>query len=209
VADALNHHAVELAGGDTVNANINALTVTVSGILPRASAMRRNAAQVSDKIWVVGKLGASHLGLRQWQNGQKDGVFVPCFRDVHPKLAQGQKLRELGVKCCIDVSDGLLQDAGHIAKASGVGMRLEVSQFPGWKSMCETVGEAKAPHVMLTGGEDYALLFTAPRHMTWLNSLARCVGECVEHRELDGVWVQAQLKGENIQCEGSGYDHFE
>ncbi len=200
---ALKRYWVELAGGDSVRALQTSITVTVGGSLPKGTAMQRNQANIGDGVWIVGKAGFASLGLKQWQAEMKEGYFKRYFEEVKPKLEQGVKLRELGVKCCIDISDGVLQDASHVALASSVGMRLELSDFPGWDILCRKVGEKSAIEAVVSGGEDYALLFTAPPGMGWLDSIATKVGVCT-----DDIDVEIQLHGETLEDLNSGYDHF-
>jgi len=203
VGNALNRYGVELAGGDTVHAPLNSLNITVAGIVDKNTAMQRDKAELADNIWILGHSGLASLGLEEWFQGHKDGDFVENFAHVEPKLKQGYLLRELGVRCCIDVSDGVLQDAGHISKASNIGMQLDVEKFPNWQLLCEKLGDKEAMQVMISGGEDYALLFTAPAHMKGLDQLAICIGECVEN-----LGVQVHYQGKEMKFERSGYDHF-
>jgi len=203
VGNALNRYDVELAGGDTVHASLNSLNITVAGIVEKNTAMQRNKAKLADNIWILGHSGLASLGLEEWFEGHKDGGFAENFTRVEPKLKQGRLLRELGVRCCIDVSDGVLQDAGHISKASNIGMQLDVEKFPDWQRLTDKLGAKKATQAILSGGEDYALLFTASAKMKGLDKLATCIGECVET-----LGVKAFYKGENIHIAKSGYDHF-
>ncbi len=200
---ALSRYSVELAGGDTAYSSIDALSITVGGLVPVEKAMRRNRAMKGDGVWIIGKAGFSSLGLKQWMAEMEEGYFKRYFEEVKPKLEQGIRLRELGVKCCIDISDGVLQDASHMARASSVGMRLELADFPGWDLLCRKVGEKSAIRAVVSGGEDYALLFTAPEGMGWLDSFATRVGVCT-----DGIDVEIQLNGTMLEGLESGYDHF-
>lgn len=199
----LARHGVELAGGDTVRAATTAMTITVGGIVPAGEAMVRSAASVGDRVWMVGWAGFASLGLKQWQAGMDEGYFKSYFSEVKPRLEQGIKLRELGIRCCIDVSDGVLADAGHVAMASGVSMELELSLFPGWNKLCHKVGEKLAAKAVAGGGEDYALIFTAPEGMSWLDSIATRIGKCVK-----GSGVVLKLNGEQLEGLDAGYDHF-
>jgi len=200
---ATKRYWVELAGGDTVRAPQTSITVTVGGSLPKGTAMRRNQASIGDGVWVVGKVGFASLGLKQWLAEMEEGYFKRYFEEVKPRLEHGVKLRELGVKCCIDISDGVLQDASHLALASSVGMTLELSDFFGWEVLCRKVGEKSAITAVVSGGEDYALLFTAPPGMGWLESFATKVGVCT-----DGIDVEIQLNGTTLEGLTGGYDHF-
>ena len=200
---ALTRYSVELSGGDTAYSSVNALSITVGGIVPVGKAMCRNQARKGDGVWIIGRAGFSSLGLKQWMAEMEEGYFKRYFEEIKPKLEQGIRLRELGVKCCIDVSDGILQDASHVASASNVGMTLELSDFPGWELLCHKVGEKSAIHAAVSGGEDYALLFTAPAGMGFLDSFATQIGVC-----RDGTDVEVQLNGTTLKGLASGYDHF-
>jgi len=203
VSAACKRYDVELAGGDTVHAPLNSLNITVAGILPKNTAMQRNSAKKGDKVWLCGQSGLAALGLEQWQKGDKGGEFVSSFSMIVPQLKSGNTIREMGVDCCIDVSDGVLQDAGHICAASRIGMRLELSDFPTWARLHTALGEEKAAQMILSGGEDYALLFTAASDIQGLENMACCVGSCVA-----GQGIEVLYENETMDVTFSGYDHF-
>jgi len=209
---ALRRYDVELAGGDTCRSPINALSVTVAGQLPVDTAMRRDAASVDDAVWLCGRVGFHALGLQQWFDGVRDGDFIAHFESISPLLDAGMQLRRAGVSCCIDVSDGLLQDAGHVCSASGINMEIEVSSVPEWSYLSAQVGEQAALQSIAHGGEDYALLFTAPAGFDFPNTLpdelrAVQIGQCqAVNAEHSGV--QLCLNGKNIDMEKRGFDHF-
>ncbi len=200
---ALRRYDVELVGGDTCRSPVNALSATVAGQLPEGSAMRRDQAGASDSLWLVGRLGFHALGLQQWQAGNHEGEFVPHFDELKPQLQAGIRLRELGVKCCIDVSDGLLQDASHLADTSHIGMDIEITSVPEWQLLCSKAGEASALQAVAHGGEDYALLFTAPAQMEVPDGLAVKIGSCRE-----GSGVRLLQSGQSIEVGKTGFDHF-
>jgi len=209
----LKHFDVELAGGDTCRSPSNALSVTVAGELPAGTAMRRDAALRDDVIWLCGRVGFHALGLQQWFDGQKDGEFISSFKSITPLLDEGIALRQAGVLCCIDVSDGLLQDAGHLCSASEISMDIEVSSLPNWSYLCEQVGESAALQAVAHGGEDYALLLTAPATMDLSNiPTAIRIGQCrIDQCDIGTgkkQGVQLCLQGKNITMEKHGFDHF-
>jgi len=204
VAMALESVSMELAGGDTVNSPVNALSVTVAGLLPEGSSMRRDAARAGQDVWLCGNAGFSAHGLQQWMQGKHEGNHVPFFREVHPLLDEGIRLRELGVSCCIDVSDGLFADAGHVADASGVELYLWLEKIDGFVALLHTMGEQEAMRFVLGGGEDYSLFFIAPAEQREaLETFACRIGES---REGSGVCVT--LNGRNINVDNKGYNHF-
>lgn len=200
---ALRRYNVELAGGDTCRSPVDSLSATVAGQLPEGVAMRRDQAEASDSIWLVGRLGFHALGLQQWQRDNREGEFVLHFDEIKPQLEAGLRLRELGVKCCVDVSDGLLQDAGHLADASHIAMDIEITSVPHWQELCSKAGEASALQAVAHGGEDYALLFTAPSMMQLPDGLAMKIGQCRE-----GAGIRLFQSGRPISVQKTGFDHF-
>jgi len=204
VAMALKSVSMELAGGDTVKSSVNALSVTVAGMLPQGSGMRRDTAHAGQDVWLCGHAGFSAYGLRQWRQGNREGSHVPYFRMVRPLLQEGTRLRELGVTCCIDVSDGLSADAGHVADTSGVAVHLCMEKVDDFVSLAREMDEQEAIRLVLGGGEDYSLLFTASAEQREsLETFACRIGACRE-----GCGVHTTLHGQNIDMAHMGYDHF-
>jgi len=204
IAAAISGSGIELAGGDTVHAADNSLSVTVAGVLPKGTAMRRDAARDGDDIWLCGDLGLAAHALRQWQQGDCSAQVMKAFGDVQPRLSEGLALRTAGVRCCIDVSDGMLADVAHLAEASKVGMDIELSLIPSFHQLERLLDEDDAANLVLAGGEDYALICTAPAalHET-LSSLAVRIGRC-----RSGRGVRAMLDGVEVQTINRGFDHF-
>ncbi|MDX8381221.1 MAG: thiamine-phosphate kinase [Ghiorsea sp.] len=208
IVDACLTHHLELAGGDTVGSATNAITVTVGGLVPSNFAMTRNTAKNGDEIWLVGDIGLSAAGLKQWLAGNKNGDFVTHFQNIQPRHDLGVKLRNLDVKCCLDISDGLLQDASHIAKASNVGINFELSAvkyLTSYQSLLTHFSGEESLKLMLSGGEDYALLCTAPPslHQDILSLGASKIGYCVSGHE-----VKLCHQGDIIDYNIKGFDHF-
>lgn len=200
---ACSRYRVDLSGGDSCRSPVNAVSVTVAGEAPVATAMRRDCAEVGDAVWMIGRVGFSALGLQQWLKGERDGGAVAAFTAIEPLLNQGVTLRDAGVRCCIDVSDGLRQDAGHIAAASNVGMEIELSALPEWSRLCREAGQARAAELAAGGGEDYALLFTAPASLNMPNIGAMRIGACI-----CGSGVELLVDGQPLRIDAPGFDHF-
>lgn len=204
IAAALSGTGIELAGGDTVHASDNSLAVTVAGILPKGTAMHRDSAQEDHDIWLCGSLGFAAQALHRWQGGDHSEEAVRLFAHVQPLLAQGMVLREAGVRCCIDISDGLLADAAHLAGDSGVGMQIDLSRIPSFGELQQQLGTESAAALVLAGGEDYALLCTAPESMRDVLTVhAVRIGQCMA-----GSGVRAVLNGTQINPVRRGFDHF-
>ncbi len=207
IVQACQRQTVELAGGDTVASPTNAINVTVGGLIQKGKTMTRNSAAIDDDVWLFGDLGLSAAGLNQWLDGEHGGIFVPHFQNIQPQLTQSQTLINLDIKCCIDISDGLLQDAGHIAKASKVGIIINIEnikQLPSYAKL-QHLGDEQVLKHMLSGGEDYALLFTAPAtHQRTLSQLgAFKLGHCSQ-----GSNVHLCYDGKTIDYNIKGFDHF-
>jgi len=204
VAMALNSLSIELAGGDTVRSPVNALSVTVAGLLPEGSGMQRDAARIGQDVWLCGRAGLAAHGLQQWRQGKHEGEYIPYFRDVRPLLNEGTRLRGLGVTCCIDVSDGLFADAGHVATASGVALHIQLEKVQGLSSLLQQVDEEEAIRLVLGGGEDYALLFTTATGMREeLQAFAHHIGQCQK-----GSGVYMTFNAKKVSVSNMGYNHF-
>jgi thiamine-monophosphate kinase len=151
--------AMVLAGGDsTVGGDNIHLTATLLGLTPEP--LLRCGAKAGDALYVTGTIGEAALAL-PYALGEKtpDAVAQPWLARYfapEPRIAVGLALRGVAT-AAIDISDGLVQDLGHLCKASGVGAQVEISQIP--------CAQSDAHDLMLTGGDDYELLFTAPAAM--------------------------------------------
>lgn len=157
---------VSLVGGDTTRGPLS-ITVTAMGIVPEGAALRRSGARVGDDVYVSGTPGDAGLGLRlvlgQWHDALSDAardVALQRLQRPQPRLALGAQLRGVA-SACLDVSDGLAQDLGHLLQASHVGAELMLELLPRSAALAET-DAAFADILALTSGDDYELLFTAP-----------------------------------------------
>ena len=208
IVQACQEHLVELAGGDTVSSTTNTINVTVGGLVPKGSAMTRAKACLDDEIWLLGDLGLSAMGLEQWLSGNQTGNYVPNFQHITPQLDAAEHIRNLGVRCCMDISDGLLQDANHIAKASNVSLNFDIEKLqtlPSFQKLAQT-NKDNALKLILSGGEDYALLFTAPAslHQSLKTFDAHKIGGCTY-----GSTARLFHHSSEIEYNVKGYDHFE
>ncbi len=161
-------HACPLVGGDTTRGPLN-ICITVFGEVLPGRALRRDAAQVGDDIYVSGRTGEARLAL-EWLLGTPwaraaIGPELPAdlrarLERPTPRLALGQALADVA-HAALDLSDGLTGDLGHILAASGVGADLRVSDLPVAPALA-ALAEAERLTCLLSGGDDYELLFTAP-----------------------------------------------
>lgn len=197
-------HGCPLVGGNLASARETQLTLTVFGHLPRGTALRRHALRVDDRVFVTGVLGASALAL-----ARAERLGKPIRHRSVPRLAAGRALRKLRcVGACIDVSDGLSGDLGHLLERSDLGIEIDASKVPRPRRLeaeCRRLG-IDASALVLRGGEDYELLFTLRRRGSQPLSasvLSRRLG-CAVH-EIGRVTRAPGLRG---LPEGTGWQHF-
>jgi thiamine-monophosphate kinase len=156
---------IELIGGDTTAGPVCTISITVFGEVAPGQALLRSGARPGDDIWVSGCLGDARLALEACRGQvtlQADG-WVQA-RDAmelpQPRVALGLALPGLA-SAAIDLSDGLLGDLGHVLRASRVGAQVRLEAVP--RSALLAAQPAALQRVcLLTGGDDYELVFTAP-----------------------------------------------
>jgi thiamine-monophosphate kinase len=157
-------HDIELVGGDTTAGPLN-IGITVMGEVPPGQALRRGGAKAGDELWVSGRLGDARLALEVFR-GQV-ALRGEAFEDVRramerpqPRVALGIALRGIA-SAAIDLSDGLVGDLGHVLRASSVGATLRLADIP-HSAHVAACSEGQRRQCLLSGGDDYELLFAAP-----------------------------------------------
>ena len=184
-----------LIGGDTTSTP-GPLTVslTLVGQVATGTAIRRSGANPGDDVWVSGVIGDGVLGLFSARNGARAlSDALSRYQSPEPRLALGQDLRGLA-SAAIDVSDGLLADAGHLASASRCRLALDVDAVPVSPTATAWLSSGGDLEALLTGGDDYELLFTAP---------ADCrdrVGALGEAAELTLTRIGSVRRGDGVQA---------
>jgi thiamine-monophosphate kinase len=194
-------YAVELAGGDTAEAPGKEILadVVVLGMVPKGQVMRRVGARVGDGIYVSGTLGGSAAELAclaktsEWKYEARPQTFP------EPRVTLGMQLTKRGLAtACMDLSDGLSTDLGHLCKASGVRAVVDLSKIP--------VGEGATLEQALHGGEDYELLLTVMAGVPMPRAVAGVpltrIGTIVGG---EGVLVELVGGGE---LKPQGWEHF-
>lgn len=155
-------YEVALVGGDTTRGPLS-VCVTVHGLVEPRGALRRKGAHVGDDVWVTGTLGDAAAALRQWEAGDAiDPALRARLDRPTPRVAAGHALAGIAT-ACIDVSDGLLADLGHVCRASRVGAVLDVDALPASDALRRAFGRETARVLQSAGGDDYELCFTAPK----------------------------------------------
>ena len=211
-----DEHRCELVGGDTTGGPLN-ICITVFGQVPAGQALLRSGARPGDDIYVSGTLGDARLALEVLRGTASvpDGVFKAArvrLEQPTPRVALGLRLRGIA-SAAIDVSDGLVGDLGHILQRSGVGARVDTTAALRLLAAAPGVlPPGQALEYVLSGGDDYELLFTAAasRRET-VSAAALAVGVPVARigaiesapglRLVDGA-------GQPVTIRAAGYDHF-
>jgi thiamine-monophosphate kinase len=167
-SSSFNQLAIEqslvLIGGDLTKGPLS-ITIQIYGVAPKGKSLRRNGANVGDFIYVSGELGAAAYALKHIKESQL--FSLPTEKEIQrlnrpdARIKTGLELRDIATSC-IDISDGLLADLGHILKASNVGAEIKLSDIP-YSDSLKKLDKEMAIELALTGGDDYELCFTLPK----------------------------------------------
>lgn len=211
---------IDLIGGDTTRGPLN-ISVTIMGEVPFNQALIRSGAQEGDDIWVSGQLGSAALGLAHLQgkialktDALQHSIHALC-RPV-PRVHLGLQLREIATSC-IDISDGLLADLGHILKASNLTARIDLDKTPCIPMLKNQLDNPDFQRFILAGGDDYELCFTAPQHQresilalgAALSLTLTCIGFTQEAKPAQTIKLQTFYNNQTIQLSTQGFDHFD
>lgn len=203
LAAASSDFELPLVGGDTTRGLLS-ITVTVMGQCAIGQKLLRSGASAGELLCVSGTLGDSAFGLSMLQ-GKERGLDIEFedqeyllsrFSRPASRISLGEDL--LGqATSCVDVSDGLLADAAHIADASGCKLVIDSAKLPLSGALVASIGRERALELAVAGGEDFELLFSLPES----SSLP------------DGCTIIGVVEaGEGVVCdlaiEREGYDHF-
>jgi thiamine-monophosphate kinase len=195
-------HQVDLIGGDTTSGPLT-LTVQAMGAVPKGKALLRSNAKVGDFIYVTGQLGDAGLGLKIKQGYICDNPApaLARFNQPQPRVAQGLALRDVA-HACIDISDGLAADLGHILEKSAVGASLDWDKLPLSAEVQRYIQQSGDWQLPLVAGDDYELCFTAPAQ-SQLPDGCYCVG-VIEAK----AGLRILRDGQPQTLEVTGFEHF-
>ena len=201
---------IALVGGDTTSGLLS-VTVTAAGVAAPGQALRRSGAKPGDRILLSASTGLAARALQQLQSGtEPDPDCLQALDFPAPRLKLGRGLRGLAT-ACIDVSDGLAADLGHILEQSGTGARLELERLP-VPPCLSGLPEEHRWALQLSGGDDYELCFTVPaQRLGEARELGRRLG--LELAEIGEITAGAGLQlvrpeGNEFELDGAGYCHF-
>jgi thiamine-monophosphate kinase len=209
----LSRFGAVIVGGDTTRSPGGlVIDVVLLGEPVCQRVLRRKGARAGDVVGVTGPLGLSAAGLHALEEGHVAPGLVEAHMRPKPRVLEGQWLcGNAGVHAMIDISDGLVQDAGHIAAMSGIGIDIDAAKLaiaPALDGYCNAQG-LDPQKFMQAGGEDYELLFT-------LDAVHAKQAQQTFRMEFDGELTyigKVTDKWEGVRVDGqspvrTGYDHF-
>ena len=198
----------QLAGGDMSGGPL-VIAVTAIGVVPRGEALLRSTARDGDLVVVSGVPGLAACALAGLAVGDAAVAEARLLRP-EPRLSLGQALRGRAT-ACIDISDGVAADLGHILDASGLGAEIRLDRLPSGAAF-EGLAEETRWSLQLGGGDDYELCFTLPpAREADLAALTLCGG--VELAVIGHVHAGSGLRclradGSEFLPERAGWNHF-
>jgi len=202
MAPLARQHGAVLCGGNVTRATQLSITITALGAV-EGRPLRRDTARPGDVVMLLGdRLGEAAAELRTLQRG---GSIPPGHSALHrpQPLCREGVVAATQLSCAIDLSDGLVQDLGHIASASGVRLRIDARRLPRSERFGQlTVGmpEEEQLSLLLAGGEEYILALCGPAEAA--TALGAClIGQVEEGR---GVTIDNAPMGVRLQ----GFDHL-
>ncbi|MFL7009505.1 thiamine-phosphate kinase [Enterovibrio norvegicus] len=209
------YYNVQLIGGDTTKGPLS-ITITLQGIVPAGTAIRRDGANAGDWLYVTGNLGDSAAGLDVILSGnapstELEETLLNRHYYSQPRVLAGQALRAVA-SSALDISDGLAADLSHILKASGVSAVINTEALPVSDALLEYAGCAEnAAKMALSSGEEYELCFTVPEShrgaidtaLAHTNTPVTCIGQ-IRH----GEGLQLRWQGQAVDWQLAGWDHF-
>lgn len=210
---------IALLGGDTVaTPGPLTLSLTAIGEVPEGRAILRSGGRSGDLVFVTGTIGDGALGLRAAKgedlkcSAGESAYLAGRYRTPEPRLSVGRRLLGLA-SAAIDVSDGLVADLGHLCETSGVGASIRAFDAPLSKAARAVLSaDAAMLNDILTGGDDYEILFTAAASAKGdIAEIARVTGVAVsaigELTARGGV-VVADGEGQAMEIARKGFSHF-
>jgi thiamine-monophosphate kinase len=219
LAEDQSRFEIMLIGGDSTSTpGPTSLTLTAIGEVATGQEIRRSGAKPGDRVWVSGTIGDAYLGLKVLRGEyahlapEHRAALVARYRLPEPRCALGQRL--VGIAhALIDVSDGLVADLAHICETSGVEATVSLSRLPlslaAQKAMS---GDDGTRALLATGGDDYELLFTAPKEAR--DAIAALTAElAVPITEIGAIEAGAGVRlvdaaGATVPVATGGWRHF-
>ncbi len=202
-------YSVQLVGGDTTRGPLS-ITLQVHGWVEKSKILTRAGAEPGDLLCLSGEIGDAGAALRYLACSASDGVgsdLLQAYHQPEPRIDLGLALAGLATSC-IDVSDGLVADAAHIAAASGCALHIELDHVPVSAALVEELGE-DAKSFAIEAGDDYELLFSiSSDKLAQLTARESSLPIHVIGAVAQGSGVHIARGGRAIATPQGGYRHF-
>ena len=210
-----NEAGGNIVGGDITKSDTFFISITVTGFSENNNILTRNGAQIGDDIFVTGHLGCSRAGLEIILNNperidlNENIHFIKSHTRPTPRVKEGVDLSNAGITTAMDISDGLLNDLKKMCDSSKVGANIFIESLPADDHLKNRYPE-KWDEMVISGGEDYELLFTANANaITNLKNLSEsefiAIGKITEP---DSGLKILNSKGNIKTYNKTGWDHF-
>lgn len=196
-------HDCYLLGGDTTRTNGPlSLSITAYATVRQGAALTRNSAIAGDTLYVTGTIGDAYLGLHALQHGHDAPELIARYHTPTPRLDAAEQLAGKA-SACMDVSDGLVQDCGHLARCSGVAAKIDATAIPLSDAARRYIEKHNIEiRELITGGDDYELLFSSNIEIN--TNLATAIGQLSSG---SGVVVKDE-NAKPMTFAQTGYQHF-
>jgi len=206
-----DQYDVELVGGDTTRGPLS-ITVQALGFVSDHEALHRSGARVGDGIYLTGDLGLAGLGLEilLGRTEIEAPEAIDRLERPYPRVKAGQLLAGFA-NACIDVSDGLAADLGHMLEGSGVGATLDWTALPLPSAIRRYIAKGGDEWMPLRAGDDYELCFTvsAEREEELATRLDGFGCSCVRIGRIDRERGLRLRKDRRVfAISASGFQHF-
>ncbi len=213
---AQNEYGLKLWGGDTTRSKAGiVLSATIIASLPQGEAVLRTGAKIGDLVCVSGTVGDGYLGLKASLN-QIDRNVYSCknwlnhYHQPTPPFAQLSFIRRVATSA-LDVSDGLIADAQHLAAASDIGLEIDLEALPlsgeTKKWLAHQTDKQAGLLKLASGGDDYQVLMTIPPHTT-KDMAVQKAGFTIIGRVVEGKGVSCFSGQMRLDIADTGYQHF-
>ena len=215
-------HRVPLAGGDTSESpggksGFILADIVLIGAAPKGEALRRSGGTAGDALYVTGQLGGAAAELSAMLRRNRR-ILTVATTEGHPQLFPEPRLdvgesllRRKLASACVDISDGLSTDLAHLCRSSGVCAEIEQAALP-IHPLARKLDANAALDTALHGGEDYELLFAAPRSVPMPASLAGVpitrIGSLKNRRNGQPLMTMLTPDGSRVELKPGGWEHF-
>ena len=210
--DACNPYNIEISGGDTTSSNdYFFISITLIGTIEKNKAILRSNAKEEDNVYVLGFVGESDLGLRKLLSGDFNYDNESIKTHLRPKLFYNkwqEIIKKYKINSSIDISDGLLQDASHIAEESKKSIEIYENSNWGLVNRFFNVNNKNYKEILksiLTGGEDYAIIFTSNDEIPEENNLIK-IGKVKKYSNYFIKFID--INNKEVHFDSLGFIHY-